>query len=71
MLSYVSMSDEYKIREVAGSPVITVPRQLLRLLDLAIGDKVTYRVAGNMTGGAFVVEPAQKRKKPNGKEKRG
>lgn len=58
-------TDEYKIREVAGSPVITVPRKLLRLLSLKVGDKVTYRT----TGSAFVVEAAQRTKGTKGEGK--
>lgn len=55
-------NNEYKIREVAGSPVITVPRQLLRQLELEIGDKVTYRAAKYIAG-AFVVKAVKQPRK--------
>lgn len=66
-------NNDYKIREVAGSPVITIPRRLLRELMWRVGDEVRLSIQSRDRGIRrwVTVELIQRAPKPNGKGKRG
>lgn len=66
-------NNDYKIREVAGSPVITIPRRLLRELTWRVGDEVRLSIQSRDRGIRrwVTIELIQRASKPSPNRKAG
>lgn len=58
------MNDTYKIRNVGGCLMVTIPRKVSEILKLKAGDDVRIHIVNVGMGGTMTIEHA---KKPKGK----